>query len=409
MTLADLGVPYSENRGGVKKKIKKILTEMRFSDMLSSGEFQGELVILSEDSMKAGIAWVVLVILSLTAQGLMAEGFTDFPIIVGPNNKSSPRIDGDFIAWSEYSSGDRPLYGKFITGGSQFLIASSTRAIQFGAGGGLVALADPKSGAWNIYAYDLSTSSDFRVSDSPYQQQAPRTDGKTIVWQDMRNWNGDVNIYNHDIYAYDVAAKREYLVTSNRWDQLGPSVSGNIIVWQDGRNGVPVMHNWDIYGYNIATGQEFSIATAYEDQVAPAISGNTVVWMDSRSYVPDASYDIWGKNLVSGQEFPICTALGGQESPAIDGRYVVWVDYRNTLGQAGHGDIYGYDLQTGQEFPICVGPSQKMEVQISGDLVVWMDDRNGNFDIYGAYIPEPASMAFVLVGSLIFLARKRSA
>ena len=92
----------------------------------------------------------------------------------------------------------------------------------------------------------------------------------------------------------------------------------------------------------------------------------------------------------------------------IDGRYVVWEDYRNPNPDGtGHGDIYGYDLLTGGEFPIAVGPSQQSHVQISGNLVVWQQRVDENTDIWGAYIPEPATGALLLLGCSALLRRRR--
>ena len=77
----------------------------------------------------------------------------------------------------------------------------------------------------------------------------------------------------------------------------------------------------------------------------------------------------------------------------------------------GHIEIYGYDLSTGNQFPICINGIYPSHPAISGDLVVWMDYRNdeyleGNYDIYGAYIPEPATLCLLAVGGLAVMRRR---
>jgi beta propeller repeat protein len=44
------------------------------------------------------------------------------------------------------------------------------------------------------------------------------------------------------------------------------SISGNIIVWQDNRNG-----NWDIYMYNLATRKETRITATPSDEREPSV------------------------------------------------------------------------------------------------------------------------------------------
>ncbi len=68
----------------------------------------------------------------------------------------------------------------------------------------------------------------------------------------------------------------------------------------------------------------------------------------------------------------------------------------------------GYDLSTSTEFPICTDAAEKGSPDISGTTVVWYDYRNGNNpDIYGANIPEPATLSLLAIGGLAMLRRRR--
>jgi len=56
------------------------------------------------------------------------------------------------------------------------------------------------------------------------------------VWRDYRNGNWD-------IYGYDLSTSTEFPICINLNDQWDPVVYGDLVVWWDHRNG-----NWDIYG-----------------------------------------------------------------------------------------------------------------------------------------------------------------
>ena len=64
-----------------------------------------------------------------------------------------------------------------------------------------------------------------------------------IVWQDNRNGNWD-------IFMYDLPNKKESQITANELDQVGPIIYGDRIVWEDGRNG-----SSDIYMCNLSSTQ----------------------------------------------------------------------------------------------------------------------------------------------------------
>ena len=76
---------------------------------------------------------------------------------------------------------------------------------------------------------------------------------------------------------YDLSTKKEKRITTNPSASYYPAIYGNMIVWDDDRNG-----NWDIYVYDLATGQE-SHTTDKLNQYYPDIYGDKIVWTDMRN------------------------------------------------------------------------------------------------------------------------------
>ena len=71
----------------------------------------------------------------------------------------------------------------------------------------------------------------------------------------------------------------ETQITNNESAQIDPAIYGDRIVWQDERNG-----NWDIYMYNLSISTETRITTNESNQTEPAICGDRIVWQDATKW-----------------------------------------------------------------------------------------------------------------------------
>lgn len=91
-----------------------------------------------------------------------------------------------------------------------------------------------KGGAFSsdVYRFDLVTGKESRISSSRTAYR-PSVSGPYVVWEDTRNGNPD-------IYLYDLSKRQEVPLTEDPADQKNPRVSGNWVVWEDKRNQPPV-------------------------------------------------------------------------------------------------------------------------------------------------------------------------
>ena len=81
-----------------------------------------------------------------------------------------------------------------------------------------------------------------RISPTDYHQNFPAIYGNKVVWQDYRNGNSQ-------IYLYDITTGEEIRISPTNANQEYPAIYGNKVVWQDSRDG------FQIYLYDISTGE----------------------------------------------------------------------------------------------------------------------------------------------------------
>jgi len=267
---------------------------------------------------------------------------TEFPLFIHPANQIKPEIYGDRVVFEDYRDN---------TSG-----------------------ADPNV---NIYMYDFVSDTVTRITSDTASQYTPSIYQDNIFWHDTRN-----GLY--DIYGYDLLSSTEFpLSTFPGSTKLYARSDENIVVWQDDRNG-----DYDVYAYDLDLESEFPLIAAPSIQSKPVIDRGIVVWEDHRDWV-DSGANIIGYDLTTQRLIPVCTRPGPQYSPAIHNDIVVWQDARND-----DADVYGFDLDTGREFPISAAPQWQYSPKVFGKLVAFIDNRNNHSAIYCATPLRIKSVAF---------------
>ena len=225
------------------------------------------------------------------------------------------RTGGKYVVWSKNEGapgGPQDVRGYDLQAGVGFPIAVEPGVIEGGpdVGGSLCVYVRE----YDIHSLDLLTGASRVICDQANGQSMPATDGRTVVWEETRNFATS----NQDIYAYDMVTHTERTVCTVPLNQFRPDVCGRYVVWEDYRNG----STRDIWGYDLLTGTEFPICRAAGEQERPRISGNWVVWQDARA--GSANSRVYGYDLALGVEFPIATTAGGHYVPDVYGNHVVW-------------------------------------------------------------------------------------
>jgi beta propeller repeat protein len=318
-----------------------------------------------EGIMKSGKStgvFLILLIFSLLSLQIVA-GWGEFKIVVKRRDQTEVAIHNTFVVWQDYRNMRNDVFGHDLSTGEEYHLGMYAQypAVY----GDRVVWAHPESGDVLIQGYMLSSGTSFELftSSSPLKEHL-QIWGDIVIWV---HWNHD-----RDIYGYDLSTGEEILIAAHLNEQNNPYIHENLVVWQDKRD-----FNWDIYLFDLSTLEEQYIAGP-GNQTTPSVYEDYVVWTDDRG----GNEDIFGHDLSTGEEFQITTDSHSQRNPSIYGDLVVWEDNRH-----GTWDIYGYVVSRAQEFPLIIASGDQQNPVLSDTVLVWEDNRHGTWDIYGYIFP----------------------
>jgi len=229
-----------------------------------------------------------------------------------------------------------------------------------------------------VSSLDFSSSA-IVICDAPGVQINPDIYGQYVVWEDHRNTNSSIYLYNR---TNGVVIQ----INNVQANQVQPVIHGDTIVWVDYRNG-----NADIYAYDIVNGTTIPLCTNEFDQLKPDLFGNIVAWEDYRN----GNANVFAFNMSNNVEFIVDENRWAQLSPRVADSWIVWEDWRSEQGDAC---IYGYNLSSNTSRTIYSEERDQMSPAVFRDRIVWMDDQDEFRAIYAGF---PVDSFFINDGELL--------
>ncbi|MBF0484354.1 MAG: S8 family serine peptidase [Candidatus Omnitrophica bacterium] len=286
-------------------------------------------------------------------------------------NQTNLAISGDWAAWEDTRDVQRDIYAMNMNTKEEVRVTiDPTRQSLPSISGNIVVWSDYRSGQRDVYGFNLSTKEEFPVCINIADQRNPVVSGSNVVWEDYRNGNSDV-------FLYDIISKTEKQITTSGAKILRPKIDGNIIVWEDYRNG-----NADIYAFDLATGKESQLSSLATDDLYPDVNGNIVVW---QSFV-DGYWRIMMYNMTTAVTTQLSTGTTTDHNATINNTKIAW--WRND----GTEHIVAYDLTSKQIINITPTTFLTRPPVADGTSIAWVEYRNNNWDIFRYKDNEPPTL-----------------
>jgi beta propeller repeat protein len=291
-------------------------------------------------------------------------------VTADPGDQYDPAIDGNIVVFTDYRGADPDVYYVDLTTMQEYPVVVAPGVQEFtGVSNGVIVYTDYRSA--DVMSFTIATSAtanltglDKTALGRPFNSVDPSINLGLVAWEDDRDGNDE-------IYARNIGTGEERRISDSPDVDQKPAVNGNLIVWQR----CPAAGgNCDIYLYDWSTGLTTQITNTPDgDEHRPIVDGRRIVYEATRGAgEPDAClFDL-------DSQTEKCLSLPGpQFNPHISGDYVSFDDL--TSGEY-HIKLWRYT--TGDVFQVTSGQANQYLNDIDGNRIVYTDDRNGDLDIY---------------------------
>ena len=200
----------------------------------------------------------------------------------------------------------------------------------------------------DIYIADLRESTGtytvgvYPLCRAPGAQYSPRISGRFVVWEDWRDGQPDIYLYDLSVDSNGDGVPNwkdpnrpdpdpaEIRLTATPWAEYYPDVSERWVVWLDTRRLYEgSAESIDIYALDLETMTEVAVATDPPNMRRGhvRVHGDQVVWHERRQ----GQSDVFLADLSLGFTIPLAGSRTPEDMPAIGGPQVAYARYRGTV------------------------------------------------------------------------------
>ncbi|MGA1873855.1 MAG: hypothetical protein ACMUHY_09310 [Thermoplasmatota archaeon] len=225
----------------------------------------------------------LLIVTLLVASGLgvlfayqdAADGYVDECITEYGTSDGFPAVDGPYMVYETYVSGESRVILRNIETGNETKIVNFNSYAPDISGDRIVFLSD-HGGNIDVYEYRISSGTWNPITNNAMREFSPRIDGEDTVWYEDQPGH-DLSVIHHN-----PGTGIRKLSSSADLD-LYPNIQGGLVVWESYDPGYSM-----IKGYDLHLGTEFDVFDGGGTYaMKPDIYGDRLVFV-----MPDGPYEL---------------------------------------------------------------------------------------------------------------------
>jgi beta propeller repeat protein len=300
-----------------------------------------------------------------------------YDVFVGPDDQTTPDIDGDSVAWV---GSDDNIYWKQMDQSTASMISTGGIQTDPKISGNVVVWYD--NGTYrNVYGYDLQEDQFLYITDNSIKQWQPDISDSIVVWEESTN-----------IYSYHISQDVYQTVCDESTGQYRPAIDGNTVVWMDTRDGGYQIYMSDISGIPPYT--SVRVGTSGLAQWDPDISGDWIVWEEQTGPGFTIAVVAYNKQTAATWSHTIESATTAIHSyPRVSNGIVVWQDPTDGSIQAKDlNDMASAVFEVSDGFGINQYPAVFVDPVSDRKTIVWQRKTGLHFDIAAADLLVPTEI-----------------
>jgi TolB protein len=216
---------------------------------------------------------------------------------------TDPAIGQGLVAWEDTRNGNREIYAMNLTSGEQRRVTTSTDFNAYpDVSNGIIVWVRANSTQAHIYDYDWASNTTRQITNAPAIDENPDVYGKIVVYEHY-----NTAYTNCDIYMFNLTSGVERPLPFNGWEVRNPRISGDFVSFENISQGVSHVMLW-----NIVTNKVYQISHGSSSQFLNDIDGNRIVYTDDR----DGQFDVYMFTFVANYSLTILNTAGGTTSPS---------------------------------------------------------------------------------------------
>lgn len=296
---------------------------------------------------------------------------TETQLTNAPADQLIPEIAGNLVVYTDFARVETDVWYTDLTTGLQHVVSTEEGDQQLtGVSDNRIVYTD-----WymaDVMVYNVATGETLNLTSAARSNCLdPAISHNLVAWTDDRDGNAE-------IYARDLVSGEERRITNGLLVDQAPAVGDGIIVWESCDH-----YTCDVFAYDWAGRTTTRLTnTPSASERSSSVSGRTVVFQ--REHGTPVDSDLVAYDLDTGVE-RVLALSGDQRYPHISGDFVSFDYYDSTSGRPYIGL---WQISTGAHFQV-TGPgtgvgatSDQCLNSIDGNRIVYSDNRSGNFDIY---------------------------